>query len=116
MSVIIAAMAANDIAQVATIVGELLDEISAAVAKPVFRFDLVDTVTRLMAFSGEGHYHVFIARCEDQTVGFVALYEGHALYAEGAFGTNAELSVRPAWRSARPARPVPWGMKGAGRT
>ncbi len=34
-------------------------------------------------------------------MGFLALYESHALYAEGAFGTIAELYVRPAWRSAQ---------------
>lgn len=32
-------------------------------------------------------------------VGFVALFEGHALYAEGAFGTIPELFVRPEFRS-----------------
>ena len=32
-------------------------------------------------------------------VGFITLYEGHALYAEGAFGTIPELFVRSEFRS-----------------
>ena len=36
---------------------------------------------------------------EDGVVGFVAAYEGHALYAEGPFGVISELFVRPAYRS-----------------
>ena len=35
----------------------------------------------------------------DDVIGFVTVYEGYALYAEGAFGTMAELYVRPMYRS-----------------
>ncbi len=33
------------------------------------------------------------------SLGFVALFEGHALYTEGVFGVIPELYVRPACRS-----------------
>lgn len=43
---------------------------------------------------------MFVARDDTgNLVGFVALYESHALYAEGSFGTISELYVRPEYRS-----------------
>jgi GNAT superfamily N-acetyltransferase len=45
-------------------------------------------------------YFVFVARnLNGDLVGFIALYESYALYAEGAFGTIPELYVRPEYRS-----------------
>jgi GNAT superfamily N-acetyltransferase len=35
----------------------------------------------------------------DEIIGFVTVYEGYALYAEGAFGTMAELYVCSSYRS-----------------
>ncbi|OGW49676.1 MAG: GNAT family N-acetyltransferase, partial [Nitrospirae bacterium RBG_19FT_COMBO_58_9] len=36
---------------------------------------------------------------QPEPLGFLALYESYALYAEGSFGTIPELFVRPAYRS-----------------
>jgi GNAT superfamily N-acetyltransferase len=40
-----------------------------------------------------------VAEEAGKPVGFIALYESYALYAEGAFGTIPELYVRPEYRS-----------------
>ena len=44
-----------------------------------------------------GIYSVFIASDTSKNIdiGLAALYESHALYAEGAFGTIPEFYVRP---------------------
>ena len=81
-------------------VGELLDEIMAAIGIQVFNFSLDETALRLKDFIGQEKYFVFVARDGNtNAIGFVAMYEGYALYAEGAFGTIPELYVRPAYRS-----------------
>jgi GNAT superfamily N-acetyltransferase len=86
--------------EVAVMVGELLDEIMSAIGIQAFNFSLDETVQRLRDFIDREKYFVFVARDEDASaIGFVALYESHALYAEGAFGTIPELYVRPAYRS-----------------
>lgn len=90
----------NNSHEVAVMVGELLDEIMSAIGIQAFNFSLDETVQRLKDFIGREKYFVFIARDEDaRAIGFVALYESHALYAEGAFGTIPELYVRPGYRS-----------------
>lgn len=86
-------------APVAVMVGELLDEIMRAVGVPAFNFDLADTTQRLRDYLTREHYFVFVAHHAEIPVGFVTLYESHALYAEGDFGTIAEFYVRPAYRS-----------------
>lgn len=61
-------------------VGELLTEIMDAIGAPVFRFDLGETVARLVNCLAQERYFVFIARDEAASaLGFVALYEGDAL-------------------------------------
>jgi GNAT superfamily N-acetyltransferase len=51
-------------------------------------------------FLNREKYFVFVARDEQQrAVGFIAMVESHALYAEGTFGTIPELYVRPGFRS-----------------
>ncbi len=81
-------------------VGELLTEIMNAMGAQVFNFDLAETTSRLNDFIEREKYFVFVARSLDGSpAGFVALYESHALYAEGAFGTIAELYVRPEQRT-----------------
>lgn len=85
---------------VAVMVGELLDEIMGAIGTQAFNFSLDETAERLGDFMSREKYFVFIARAADESpVGFIALCESHALYAEGAFGTIPELYVRPAYRS-----------------
>ncbi|OBS09450.1 GNAT family N-acetyltransferase [Acidihalobacter prosperus] len=89
-----------DVAGIAALVGELLDEIMRATGTAAFDFDLAATRARLADFLASGRYFAFAARDETGALaGFVALYEGCALYAGGVFGTLAELYVRPECRS-----------------
>jgi len=91
---------ADDAPTLAEMVGELLTEIMAATNTKAFNFELNQTVQRLIDFIRHEKYFVFIAHTHNDTpAGFIALYECHALYAEGAFGTIPELYVRPACRS-----------------
>ena len=86
--------------EIAKMAGELLREIMDATGVQAFNFDLAETTDRLMDFLNREKYFVFVARDEQQSaVGFVAMIESHALYAEGAFGTIPELYVRPGFRS-----------------
>ena len=81
-------------------VGELLSEIMSAIGVNVFNFSLEETTIRLKDFLNRDKYFVFVARNDiENVIGFVALYESHALYAEGSFGTIPELYVRPEYRS-----------------
>ena len=90
----------NDAKEVAVMVGELLTEIMNTIGVQVFSFDLDDTIARLKDFIECEKYFVFVARNNSEhAVGFVALYESYALYAEGPFGTIPELYVRPEYRS-----------------
>jgi GNAT superfamily N-acetyltransferase len=93
---------ADDSHEIAVMVGELLGEIMNAIGLQAFNFDLEETTERLKDFLTREKYFVFVARTEGgNAVGFVALYESHALYAEGTFGTIPELYVRPEYRSNR---------------
>src|SRR5512139_639704 len=90
----------DDAREVAVMVGELLGEIMSATGVQAFSFDLVETTARLRDFLSREKYFVFVARDDGgNAVGFVSLYESHALYAEGSFGTIPELYVRPEYRS-----------------
>jgi len=81
-------------------VGELLQEIMNAIGVQAFNFDLDETMARLKDFIAQEKYFVFTAMDEHaHQVGFIAMYESYALYAEGAFGTIPELFVRPGFRS-----------------
>jgi GNAT superfamily N-acetyltransferase len=91
---------ASDAQEVAVMVGELLAEIMNAIGVQAFNFDLAETTSRLHDFLNGEKYFVFIVRGESgNPVGFIALYESYALYAEGAFGTIPELYVRPEYRT-----------------
>lgn len=85
--------------QIAPMVGELLTEIMTNIGVQAFNFDLQETTERLRDFLQNRKYYVFVAREGDHLVGFIALYESYALYAEGVFGTIAELYVRSEQRS-----------------
>ncbi len=90
-----------DASTVAVLVGELLHEIMERIGSDVFHFDLEETKTRLGGFIEEEKNFVFLVadKKTNELIGFVTVYESFALYAEGAFGTMAELYVRPAYRS-----------------
>ena len=86
---------------IAELAGELLYEIMAATGDRVFGVDCAATAQRARAWLADGTSLMWLARhgASGDCLGFVALYEGYALYAEGAFGTISELFVRPAYRS-----------------
>jgi GNAT superfamily N-acetyltransferase len=91
---------AEDAAVIAQQVGALLEEIMVVTGQKAFNFEVEDAKTRLGDFLRQGKYFVLVVRTEAGTIsGFVAMYESFALYAEGAFGTVAELFVRPEYRS-----------------
>lgn len=87
--------------KVAILVGELLHEIMERIGINAFNFDLDETIQRLRDFIVNEKNFVFVAQDTEfgEVIGFITVYEGFALYAEGAFGTMAELYVRPAYRS-----------------
>lgn len=88
-----------DAAILSTMVGELLHEIMAAIGSPVFLFNREDTEARARQWLADGTYVVLLALDQDIVMGFTALYESRALYAEGTFGTIPELYVRSGYRS-----------------
>ncbi|MHB8346133.1 MAG: GNAT family N-acetyltransferase [Acidiferrobacterales bacterium] len=91
---------ADDAQEVAVLVGELLDEIMGVIGLSAFNFSLIKTERTLRDFIDREKYFVFVATAGDAgPMGFVALYESYALYAEGTFGTLPEFYVRPAYRS-----------------
>jgi GNAT superfamily N-acetyltransferase len=90
---------ATDAEIISDMVGELLQEIMAAIGSQVFSFDRQETVARARAWLKDGSYTIFLATDAETAVGFAALYESRALYAEGTFGTIPELYVRADVRS-----------------
>jgi len=94
-NILIQRATAADAHGVAVLVGDLLAEIMNAINIHAFNFDLAETTVRLKGFLDKEQYFVFVARNDSlDLIGFIALYESYALYAEGAFGTIAELYVR----------------------
>lgn len=90
----------GDVEDIARMVGELLGEIMDGIGSPVFKFNREDTVRRLKAFLEQDGYTVFVAEHGNaEAIGFIALTESRALYAEGVFGTIPEFFVRPGFRS-----------------
>ena len=88
---------ANEVAQM---VGELLTEIMSAIGVQAFNFNVDDTTARLKDFIDREKYVVFVAyNLDHRAIGFVALCESYALYAEGTFGIIPEIYVRPEHRS-----------------
>ena len=90
----------DDVQEVSVLVGGLLTEIMDAIGVQALNFDLEETTARLEDFLEREKYFAFVSRNgSGHAIGFVALYESHALYAEGSFGTISELYVRPEYRS-----------------
>lgn len=87
--------------EIAVLVGELLQEIMDRIGIDVFHFDLEETKGRLADFIEREKNFVFVAQNNEngELIGFVTVYEGYALYAEGVLGTMAELYVCPQYRS-----------------
>jgi GNAT superfamily N-acetyltransferase len=99
MPIQIAQARPDDAAVIATLVGELLHEITAAVNDKVLTFHFDDTVSRARSWLKDGLYIVLLAHEGVEPVGLLALYQSYALYTEGAYGTIPEFYVRPAHRS-----------------
>lgn len=99
MTIQIAEAQPEDADSVATLVGQLLHEIMAAMNDKVFDFHHDDTVVRARSWMKDGLYTVLLAHEGGEPLGFLALYESYALYTEGAYGTIPEFYVRPAHRS-----------------
>ncbi len=89
----------SDAEAIATMVGELLREIMAAVKEKAFGFHQDRTIARARSWMQDGLYMVLLARDGDKPVGFLALYQSFALYTEGVYGTIPEFYVRPSYRS-----------------
>lgn len=91
----------DDAPVISQLVEELLQEITAAIGSPVFSFDPVGTENCVRTWLDNRQYTVFLARRTGAgiVVGLLALYESHALYAGGTFGTIPELYVRAGYRS-----------------
>ncbi|HSB44915.1 MAG TPA: GNAT family N-acetyltransferase [Nitrospira sp.] len=101
MAIRITLAQSSDADVIASMVGKLLHEIMAAVKHKAFGFHQGETATRVRTWIKDGAYTVLLARQERvaEPVGFLALYESYALYAEGKFGTIPEFYVSPAHRS-----------------
>jgi GNAT superfamily N-acetyltransferase len=89
----------DDAHVIASMVGELLHEIMAAVNEKTFNFDCQDTEARARAWLADGSYLVLLAKADGAVVGFLALYQSYALYTQGSYGTIPEFYVRPSHRS-----------------
>jgi GNAT superfamily N-acetyltransferase len=89
----------EDAEAIASMVGELLHEIMAAVGEKAFNFHHGDTETRARAWLSDGSYVVLLAKVGGAAVGFLAMYQSYALYTEGVYATIPEFYVRPSHRS-----------------
>jgi GNAT superfamily N-acetyltransferase len=92
---------ADDAPVIAQMVGELLQEIMTMVGTGLFAFHQEETEARARLWIMNGKYSVLLARdgVPPEALGFLALCESVALYAEGALGTISEFYVRKAYRS-----------------
>lgn len=91
----------EDADQIASMVKALTDEIMKAIGEKQFNIDLTETAARCRRFLEREIYSVYQAvdAAIAAPIGFIALCESHALYAEGAFGLIQELYVDPTRRS-----------------
>ena len=115
MSIQIIQSRPEDADTVATLVGELLQEIMAAVQDKVFDFHHDDTVARAYSWMKGGLYTVLLAYEGSEPVGFLALYQSYALYTEGEYGTIPEFYVRRPYRSQGVGTALLMEAKGIGR-
>ena len=108
----------DDAGVIATMVGELLHEIMAAVKEKAFGFHQDETTARARLWMKDGAYTVLLARdgALSEPFGFLALHESYALYTEGTFGTIPEFFVRPAHRSKGVGAALLMEAKRVGRT
>lgn len=89
----------SDATTIAKLIGDLLQEIMAAIGTQAFAFSLDETAARTRSWLEDGSYTVLLARDGDRLTGLLALSECRALYAGGRFGIIPELYVCPDRRS-----------------
>lgn len=87
---------ADTIAQLAVC---LTEEIMERTGMQHFDVDVVQAEKLCRDFLSQDKYHVIAAFQNHQVIGFGALCESYALYAEGAFGILQEFYVQPQYRS-----------------
>ena len=115
-AIVIRRASGQDASEIAAMVGELLTEIMGRSGTQAFSFDLDQTTARLSDFLRQNKYVVFVARdSAGAALGFLAMYESYALYAEGTFGTIPELYIRPEHRSIGVGRALLSEAKSFGR-
>jgi GNAT superfamily N-acetyltransferase len=90
----------HDAPHIAVMVKELTDEIIDRTGARHFHVHVDETAARCRRFLDSGLYDAYLAIDGAEVIGFVALCESHALYAEGTFGIIQELYVRAAFRRA----------------
>jgi len=99
MPIRITAAQPSDATTIAQLIGDLLQEIMAAIGTQAFTFSLDETAGRTRSWLEDGSYTVLLARDGDRLIGLLALSECRALYAGGRFGIIPELYVCPDQRS-----------------
>lgn len=90
------ALVAADAPIVTQFVAELLEEIAARAGARI-AYDAERGQMQASQFLNTGQAMGYLAE-EGAPAGLLLLYEGHALYAGGAFGILSELYVRPPYR------------------
>lgn len=88
----------EDAPAIAEMAAHLLREIMSVTGHAHFQVDDGQIERRVREFLAQGKYHVFLAREASVQVGFIALTETCALYAQGRLGLIPECYVSPAWR------------------
>jgi GNAT superfamily N-acetyltransferase len=83
---------------VATLVAELLAEIVSSAGVDTFDFNASEAAATAKDLLERDKYFVFLAH-SSVAAGLMTMYESHALYTQGTFGTIPELYVRPEYRS-----------------
>src|SRR5678816_3598591 len=90
----------QDAPHLAVMVKELTDEIIDRTGARHFHVQVDETIARCRRLLDTGRYEAYLAIDGAEVIGFVALCESHALYAEGTFGIIQEVYVRAAFRRA----------------
>ena len=89
----------DDCGDISVLTSELLSEIMDSIGIKAFDFDIDETKQKAYELIEAKLYYIFLAYVDDEAVGFISIYKSYALYARGAFGTIAELYVKPPYRS-----------------
>jgi len=89
----------NDSYELASMTGELLNEIMEKTNTNAFNFNEEETQKRAEDFLDKELYVVFVAKEENKYIGFISMYTSYALYSEGEYGTIPELYVKSEYRS-----------------